>query len=115
MSKEYFGEGKQAIINQMGRLVCPDCGHDYMNQIQVTIFNRGEDDPLVDRTVVDSTGTHIERIPNHVACNPSDRRHGMTIVFDCEGCAADEVSAVKFLHIYQHKGQTFTEWAEEAA
>jgi hypothetical protein len=47
--------------------------------------------------------THLQ--PSNQVANPSGRRHGLAIAFDCEGCG-DEIE----LTIAQHKGLTAFAW-----
>lgn len=108
--------GRKAIeIGDIGALVCPDCGEQYLHHGDVTIFQRGEDDDFT--TVIAQSGTHAEvsDFPSADTCNPSWRRHGMIIEFECEFCHHDgkEEPNAKPLHrlaILQHKGNTFVEW-----
>ena len=80
-------------------LHCPSCDGFYLHQGKVEIFNRSEDA---------ETGTHVTamgddvQISRDLTGNPSSRRHGLTIHFDCENC-----SATVLMHVYQHKGNTF--------
>jgi len=79
-------------------LQCPSCGSIYINHECVEIFDRGEDD---------ETGLHVTITPgklsvdNNLTGNPRKRRHGLRIVFDCEGCKVKPVLTIK-----QHKGNT---------
>lgn len=84
------------------RLYCPDCGDSYLHHNAVEVFHRpGEDAP--------SIGIGVERGRTDAASprrNPSPRRGGLLIWFDCEGCGRDDL----VLEIYQHKGETFWNW-----
>jgi transcription elongation factor Elf1 len=85
-------------------LRCPRCGGDYLHQGRVEVFHRKvEDGPwrgiTVDRGVP---------IADCSAPNPSERRQGLLIYFECEFC--DLESSDLPLAIYQHKGRTFVEW-----
>lgn len=79
-------------------LECPICGCESLHHQTIEVFNREED---MER------GFHVKI--NHLSMttdtnltgNPSKRRHGMTIEFDCEGCPHKPV-----LTIVQHKGAT---------
>lgn len=91
-----------------GQLVCPLCGGTYLHQGRVEVFERPEEDA--------QTGTHIA-VTGHtttvthnapMTANPSSRRHGMLIAFDCENCTTGTSPFV--LAIVQHKGNTYTFW-----
>jgi len=73
-----------------------------MHHGTVTVFNRIEDDTNVQVTAVarDSEASTVT-ITNETTSNPSPRRHGILIDFDCE-----------ILAIYQHKGLTLLEWVK---
>lgn len=80
-------------------LKCPACGGSFLHHKKVEIFEREEDE---------ETGLHI-KIENGLAetgtdlkGNPSRRRNGLTIQFQCETCENKPV-----LSISQHKGNTF--------
>jgi hypothetical protein len=84
-------------------LRCPSCGYDYLHQGKIEIFNRPhEDGPSVAVTVESCA---IPRL-GATGRNPSSRRQGMLIYFECEGCDGPFAP----LGIWQHKGQTFIEW-----
>lgn len=88
-------------------LVCPHCHNDWLHHFDVKVFWReGEDS---------KNGLVVETRPGHLKTdstgncqrrNPSPRRDGLTIDFACENC-----TSLVTLSIYQHKGQTFSEWS----
>jgi len=91
-------------IDEDGNLYCP-CGSSYLHQTNIKVFQREEDA---------KDGFHVEidmeegvKIDNKVInwSNPSPRRQGIIIEFDCENC-----DAFPQLLIYQHKGQTIIGW-----
>ena len=92
VSDEFTGEGEKLLH-------CPRCDGSYTHQGEVNVYERGEDD---------TAGTHVRvlgedvQIDRKLAGNPSMRRHGLTIAFDCESCSGGFL-----LDIYQHKGNTF--------
>jgi len=45
------------------------------------------------------------KVDTDISKNPSKRRDGIRIAFECEACGP-----VQPLVIYQHKGETFVEW-----
>lgn len=81
------------------RLRCPNCGGNNLHQIGTNVYDREEDA---------TRGTHICIAGGEIAVrsdltgNPSPRRQGAVISFDCESC-----TAVPQLHIYQHEGCTY--------
>ena len=86
-------------------LKCPRCGSHYLRQGRVTVFDRKEDGELTTVTTVAGglAATHL--LPSDQVANPSGRRHGLAIAFDCEGCG-DGIE----LTIAQHKGNTVFTW-----
>jgi hypothetical protein len=86
-------------------LRCPRCGDNYLHQARVTVFDREEDAELTAVTTVAAglAATHL--LPSDQIANPSRRRQGLAIAFDCEGCA-DGIE----LTIAQHKGTTVFAW-----
>jgi hypothetical protein len=89
-------------------LHCPRCGGEYLHQRKVMVFDRGEDDELTAVTTVQGglSATHL--LPSAEADNPSSRRQGLAISFECEYCHG-EIE----LTIAQHKGLTQTSWRYE--
>jgi hypothetical protein len=107
--------GTDAVLN------CPRCGFDYLHHREVEVFSRSEDAPTVRRVTVvgvtapggivgDCGPVTVEHIPEAGAGNPSGRRDGLVIHFECEGCGTGLM-----LNIAQHKGSTFMEWSFEEA
>lgn len=82
---------------------CPDCGENYLHHVAVDFYARGEDDKTGVHTRAIDTG--LTMVDGEMSGNPSDRRGGMVIKFECEHCPG-----FKPLHIFQHKGITFVEW-----
>ena len=91
------------------RLCCPQCNSIYIHQGRVEIFFRREDA---------KTGRYISadfddiQLNSNLLNNPSPRRQGMLIHFNCEECGKNHKLAM-----YQHKGETYMDWlsAEEIA
>lgn len=83
-------------------LVCPSCGESYLHQTEVTTYWRDEDANTGLRNISSAKRSLVD---DSMAGNPSDRRQGLTIRFDCESCDATPV-----LTIVQHKGNTFLRW-----
>ena len=94
-------------------LDCPSCGGNYLHHEGLIYYNRKEDEEYGDLISIQGAVVNekISFISTHISnasmkeC-PSPRKGGMTIIFSCECCPAKPE-----LSIYQHKGQTFIEWA----
>ena len=106
-------------VNILGdELSCPKCGGNNLHQCNTTIFERSEDAETT--TVIAQSGHEVyaSKFPSADTCNPSLRRHGMLIEFQCESCHYDYGSDVTpdgeselfRLAILQHKGTTYVEW-----
>jgi hypothetical protein len=86
-------------------LTCPHCRGNNLYHGSVTVFSRErEDGPVTARTVTDhgvyrSEGWAVDD------ANPSSRRGGCTIAFECEAC-----NVTSELTIAQHKGVTILKW-----
>jgi hypothetical protein len=85
-------------------LTCPRCRYPYLHHGRVVIYDRGQDDEQVTKTTVNGS-VAVKRVRARGSGNPSSRRHGLAIRFQCEGC--DETSE---LTVEQHKGMTFFAW-----
>ena len=87
-------------------LVCPSCGSPFTHQGTVEVWNRDEDEDREGVTVATDGATGIVAAGH----NPSDRRRGVRVWFECEVCP------VKFaVTIAQHKGQTIMGFEREPA
>ncbi len=86
---------------------CPRCGeaNGSLHHNTIKIFNRdGEDDNIGTYTEIASNTVQTYRLlPKG---NPSGRRDGLTIRFNCEQCGPN----VATLCIAQHKGATLMYW-----
>lgn len=93
--------------DNLGELLCPNCGCENLHQTSVSIFDRHEDAEIT--TVIKQSFDELSsrRVMSRASGNPSLRRHGLVIEFWCEQCPED---VAKALAIYQHKGTTFVEW-----
>ena len=89
-------------------LLCPCCKEGHLHHTRVEIYSRKEDASsglLVDQSLEPS---QINITPNgSMEDNPSPRRGGIRITFDCECCPK-----TSRLIVVQHKGSTFVEWEE---
>ncbi len=83
-------------------LNCPVCENPFLHQRKVSIFWRTEDAEEGNR-VVSQFGQTLTDTSMHG--NPSARRDGILIDFECELCDADPR-----LSIVQHKGATIMAW-----
>ena len=93
----------RVTFNEHNEAICPGCGSDYMHQGRVSVFNRTKEDAH-DGVKVVVDGLQVTTHPK-LTGNPSLRRQGLTIQFECEQCHDDPV-----LTIVQHKGNTIIEW-----
>lgn len=93
-------------ISNITTLHCPSCDDHYLHQGIIEAYNRTEDADTVRCVVVDGSSVFSEEIPSEHSNNPSDRRHGCIIHFECEHCPNLDLK----LRIYQHKGNTFMDW-----
>ncbi len=91
-------------------LLCPRCKGFYLHQGRITVFERSEDSKDTARITVDGSRAAVESVPNAGSGNPSSRRHGLTIQFECEHCEVDGQTDVLELTIAQHKGTTEVGW-----
>ena len=98
-------------------LICPQCGSNNLHQGTVTVFNRNEDGKHTEVTCVQAhTDTSTVIVTDETTSNPSPRRHGMLIEFECEHCYAwgegETIPDRLVLAVYQHKGLTLIEWVK---
>lgn len=91
-------------------LRCPRCRCGYLHHGRVTVFDRSEDDELTAVTTVDAGLSAVHLRPSTEVRNPSGRRSGIAIAFDCEGCG----NGIE-LTIAQHEGVTTLAWRFEPA
>jgi len=91
-------------------LRCPRCGGIHLHQTKVSIFNRQEDEETVFLVTVNGKNTSTGFVSNDESGNPSSRRQGLAIEFDCEGCSTGDPDDVLELTIAQHKGSTEMGW-----
>ena len=85
-------------------LICPSCKNGWLHQRAVRVFFRAEDAKDGVSALVDASGVSATYWANQEA-NPSLRRDGVAIQFDCETC-----DAVSVMQIVQHKGNTHIGW-----
>lgn len=90
------------LRRMIAHLKCPRCDDGYLHQGKVTIYQPEEDSLNVRKTTVDGSDVESRLVASDGSGNPSQRRHGLTIAFECEVCGGDLE-----LTIAQHKGITF--------
>ena len=94
-------------------LHCPNCGGENLHQTKIEVFDRGEDDYGAHiRTIAGEGQTKIDR---DMTMNPSARRNGLRIHFECESGMTEsgkKSTCAPVLNIYQHKGTTYVRWDE---
>lgn len=84
------------------RINCPHCNSNYINSVGTDVFLRSEDS---ENGIHVSCGESEVLTTANMVGNPSPRRHGMLISFECEDCTKKSTLA-----IYQHKGSTYIGW-----
>jgi hypothetical protein len=93
-------------IEDDSTLCCPYCGEQYLHHREVTVFRRIEDDPDTEEVTVSTQPATAPTVAMEVEClNPSSRRDGLAITFECEHCLERPEFAIA-----QHKGQSFMAW-----
>jgi hypothetical protein len=109
-----FGKHPARVdTDHYGQLQCR-CGSDYLHQGNITIFERSEDADTTTVIAQDGKTVQASDFPDRDTCNPSPRRHGLIIEFDCEECGPQSQGGgtLQRLAIFQHKGCTFMEWLD---
>ena len=110
--------GNSSVTFDGDMLKCPKCSENYLHHRNTTIFERSEDDKLTTVIAQSEHEAHVSSFPSADTCNPSSRRNGILIEFQCEQCHYDYGDASPEggyegcfrLAIIQHKGNTFVEW-----
>ncbi|MHC1792150.1 hypothetical protein [Solidesulfovibrio sp.] len=87
-------------------ICCPHCGDSMdMHHVQVEVFTRKEDSDRGDYVKARQDTSQLSTSVIHPPGNPSSRRSGIAIEFECFACGKHSR-----LGIAQHKGQTFFSW-----
>lgn len=86
-------------------LDCPHCGQANMHHRGVVMYDREEDAEITMRTRIVRGMVQSVPVPSAGSGNPSDRRDGLAILFECEQCG--RLSELTFA---QHKGDTHVAW-----
>lgn len=92
-------EGASVLHNSVD-LTCPVCNYEYIHHGKIRVWDGGE-------TAVTRIDIGKGVIRN---TNPSSRRHGLRIAFECEGCGDEKSPHNMELCIAQHKGNTQMWW-----
>ena len=91
-----------------GVLSCPRCYGKNLHQRAVDVFIRAAEDSAGGTAVTHRDAGFSAFLP--MSQNPSSRRDGIRIAFDCEACHLEDRWDPLFLTIVQHKGETLVEW-----
>ena len=94
-----------SMSDTRSELLCPQCDGENLSHQQVRVFDRNEDAVDVLLTKVNGNRSVVETLPNDTSDNPSARRDGLIIDFNCEACGGTSA-----LLIAQHKGRTEVGW-----
>lgn len=107
------------IINndEYGSLNCPTCSGNNLHQGAVHVWQRYTEDAVTGTyTCADHKSSRVQAEAD-MGGNPSIRRDGMTIEFECENCSGSSAphenpvnQKKNYLHIVQHKGTTYLSW-----
>lgn len=90
-------------------LRCPRCDSSYLHQADVIVWNRGEDHEVETQTVIAGGRTRTGFVDARSSGNPSARRQGLAIRFECEACSEQTGDRIELV-IGQHKGETEIGW-----
>jgi hypothetical protein len=94
------------FTNMGNDLYCPSCHQANLHQESCTTFWReSEDSDECNTTYTKCKLTEKKDKYWALRNNPSSRRDGLLIQFECEHCDCGPVLA-----IYQHKGSTYVAW-----
>lgn len=97
-------EIKKDEWNYGDELVCPVCKGTYLHQGKVEVFDCGED--MSGLCLHTTSGDSNINVDNDFSMNPSPRRQGLRVHFECEAACKP------VLNMLQHKGSTFMYWDE---
>lgn len=88
-----------------GVLLCPRCGESTLHHGSMTVYSRPEDGARTTEVTISGKRIRGATTPSAGSRNPSSRRDGLAIRFECECCGGGME-----LTIAQHKGATLLEW-----
>lgn len=86
-------------------LGCPACKEGWLHQKEVVVYFRGEDEAHGISVTVSDGGVSASSNGSQEN-NPSFRRDGLGVEFECETCHEKPV-----FQMVQHKGNTYLGWA----
>lgn len=102
-------ERKAAVVSSpfygASTLQCPKCHGFYLHQGNTTVYHRKEDEDWTTVIAQDGENVVATKFPSADTHNPSSRRQGLTVEFECENCTGTLTFAMQ-----QHKGSTYLEW-----
>jgi hypothetical protein len=81
-------------------LACPNCGDEYLHHQSIEVYCRDKQD--AESGLMTEISGGVTTITRDMKGNPSQRRDGIIITFDCETC--DHKSKIL---IVQQEGKTF--------
>lgn len=87
-------------------LACPVCEMEYLHHHRIEDVRRDEDAKKARCVSIDLEKVVVETANNDETPNPSSRRSGFVVTFDCE------MGHRVFLNFAQHKGSTLMYWSE---
>lgn len=97
---------KNQVSLDENTLICPCCGGNNLHQETVELFWSKDNNDLTYQYAKSSfDNTYVDPAYRPSRNNPSSRRQGMLIHFECEGC-----DSYPELAIFQHKGSTYIKW-----
>ena len=89
--------------DNMNAIVCSHCGSEFLHHYEVEVYNRTTEDSEEGTYIsVKGAKTTVKSNSYEMMENPSRRRDGVAITFECENCR--ELTEVVLI---QHKGQSF--------
>lgn len=104
------GNIKLTRSGNYSELHCPRCGSANLHHLGVSMFDRAEDASSLVKTVMSGSAATMQVVSSDGSGNPSERRHGLTIQFECEQCGGNSPDHTIELTIAQHKGATQMAW-----
>jgi len=104
------GDFRLNTFAEYSELYCPVCQGPNIHQGRVAVFQRGEDGVKTFQTIVSGEKADVAVVDSSQCANPSSRRQGLRIEFDCENCHSREPNTFIALTISQHKGFTELSW-----
>ena len=88
-------------------MLCVGCGEDCLHQTGMIWFQRSEDAKKGTAYFVQHGQSGKYEFEDYRSANPSTRRHGSIVIFECELC-----HTITGLSFAQHKGHTHVDRSE---